>query len=145
MSRFGKVYLSLALLVAAVGTDSALAQYDLSWWTVDGGGAMATTGGTLTLSGTIGQPDASTVTMTGGTFSLTGGFWAVSLPTPGDMNCDGVVNPFDIDPFVLALTNPSAYVAAFPNCNILNADCNFDGLINPFDIDPFVQLLIGGP
>ena len=30
----------------------------------------------------------------------------------GDMNCDGAVNSFDIDPFVLALTNPAAYQAA---------------------------------
>jgi len=41
----------------------------------------------------------------------------------GDLNCDGAVNPFDIDPFVLALTSPGGYAAAYPNCNILNADC----------------------
>ncbi len=62
----------------------------------------------------------------------------------GDTNCDGLVNAFDIDPFVLALTDPAAYMEAYPTCNILNADCNGDGLVNAFDIDPFVALLTGG-
>ena len=59
----------------------------------------------------------------------------------GDLNCDGLINNFDIDPFVLALTNPNGYKATYPNCNILNADCNRDGRTNNFDIDPFVKLL----
>ncbi|MGE0479005.1 MAG: alpha-amylase family glycosyl hydrolase [Phycisphaerae bacterium] len=63
---------------------------------------------------------------------------------PGDANCDGVVNNFDIDPFVLALTDPAAYAAAYPACQILNCDANDDGVVNNFDIDPFVALLTGG-
>ena len=62
----------------------------------------------------------------------------------GDANCDGFVNNFDIDAFVLALTNPAAYASAFPNCPIGNADLNGDGLINNFDIDPFVACLTIG-
>ena len=61
----------------------------------------------------------------------------------GDMNCDGEVNAFDIDPFVLALTDPAGYAAAWPDCNILNGDINGDGVVNAFDIDPFVKLLTG--
>jgi hypothetical protein len=61
----------------------------------------------------------------------------------GDMNCDGEVNAFDIDPFVLALTDPDGYAAAWPNCNILNGDINGDGVVNAFDINPFVDLLTG--
>jgi hypothetical protein len=61
---------------------------------------------------------------------------------PGDLNCDGVLNAFDIDPFVLALTSPADYAAAYPGCNINNADCNGDGQINVFDVDPFVDLII---
>ncbi|MGE0480861.1 MAG: hypothetical protein AB7Q17_10365 [Phycisphaerae bacterium] len=60
----------------------------------------------------------------------------------GDLNCDAVVNNFDIDPFVLALSDPTGYAAAFPNCNVNNADVNGDGLVNNFDIDPFVSLLL---
>jgi hypothetical protein len=63
---------------------------------------------------------------------------------PGDLNCDGAVNTFDIDPFVLALTAPAEYAAQFADCNIMNADTNGDGLVNAFDIDPFVLLLTGG-
>ena len=63
--------------------------------------------------------------------------------TLGDLSCDGSVNAFDIDPFVLALTDPDGYAAAWPDCDIMNADCNADGVVNAFDIDPFVELLIG--
>lgn len=62
---------------------------------------------------------------------------------PGDMNCDGVINTGDIDPFVLALLNPSQYAIDFPACNQLNADVNNDGEVNTGDIDPFVALLLG--
>jgi hypothetical protein len=63
---------------------------------------------------------------------------------PGDLNCDGLINAFDIDPFVLALTDATGYAAAFPSCDRMLADCNADGLVNAFDIDPFVLLLTGG-
>ncbi|MGD8451978.1 MAG: right-handed parallel beta-helix repeat-containing protein [Phycisphaerae bacterium] len=64
-------------------------------------------------------------------------------PVLGDMNCDGLVNNFDIRAFVLAITNPDAYAAQYPNCNIMLADLNGDGLANNFDIRPFLQLLTG--
>jgi hypothetical protein len=72
------------------------------------------------------------------------GIWAAWLvqDTHGDMNCDGVVNNFDISPFVLAVTDPVAYAAAYPECDILNGDCNGDGVVNNFDISPFVGLLV---
>jgi hypothetical protein len=62
----------------------------------------------------------------------------------GDTNCDGLVSAADIDPFVLALTDPSAYLATYPDCDILNADLNGDRSVSPADIDPFVILLTGG-
>ena len=61
----------------------------------------------------------------------------------GDCNCDGLVDFFDIDPFVLALVNPGAYAAQYSDCPILNADCNQDGYIDFFDLDPFVGLITG--
>jgi len=64
--------------------------------------------------------------------------------TLGDMNCDGAVNTFDIDPFVIALTDPDGYAELFPGCSILNGDINCDGALNTFDIDPFVLCLTGG-
>lgn len=65
-------------------------------------------------------------------------------PTPADANCDGVVNNFDIDPFVLAITDPAAYELAYPDCDINACDVNGDGVINNFDIDPFVGCLTAG-
>ena len=62
-------------------------------------------------------------------------------PVLGDLNCDGNVNVFDIDPFVLALTDPAGYALAFPACDAMNGDANQDGEVNVFDIDPFVALL----
>ena len=62
----------------------------------------------------------------------------------GDCNCDGSVDFFDIDPFVLAITNPVLYVLTYPDCSINTADCNEDGSVDFFDIDPFVALITGG-
>jgi hypothetical protein len=63
---------------------------------------------------------------------------------PGDLGCDGVVDFADINPFVLAISDPVAYQAACPNCNYLNGDCNGDGSVDFDDINPFVAILSGG-
>ena len=52
--------------------------YSISWFTIDGGGGTSS-GGIYSLSGTIGQPDANNTPMTGGAYSLTGGFWALPV------------------------------------------------------------------
>ena len=78
------------------------------------------------------------------TASATWGTWigSFNIGYPmGDLNCDGVVNNFDVDPFVLAVMDPSAYAAAYPDCDYMLADINQDGSLNNFDIDPFVALL----
>ena len=62
----------------------------------------------------------------------------------GELNGDGHINFADIDPFVLAISDPAAYSAAWPECNVMLADCNGDGLVDAFDIDAFVELLTGG-
>jgi hypothetical protein len=61
----------------------------------------------------------------------------------GDLNCDGVMNAFDIEPFLLALFNPEEYAIQFPDCDINLADINGDGSIDAFDIEPFLELLFG--
>ena len=71
---------------------------------------------------------------------------AAGVPGPfelGDLNCDGEVNSFDIDPFVTALVAPEDYQALRPNCAIGLADINADDTVDFFDIDPFVTLLVG--
>jgi len=63
---------------------------------------------------------------------------------PADMNCDFVVDFGDINPFVLALTNPAAYAVAYPTCDIMNGDINGDGSVDFGDINPFVECIIEG-
>jgi hypothetical protein len=60
----------------------ASAQYSIDWSTIDGGGGTST-GGVYSIGGTIGQPDA--VTMSGGNYMLQGGFWGIiaAVQTPG--------------------------------------------------------------
>jgi hypothetical protein len=73
-NRFGSALLALSaclLLFTGVLADSGPA-YDLSWWTVDSGGATSACTGAYCLGGTIGQPDAG-VLATG--YTLSGGFW----------------------------------------------------------------------
>src|ERR1039457_6892293 len=48
--------------------------YSVDWYKVAGGGGTST-GGMYSVSGTIGQPDASGA-MSGGQYSVTGGFWS---------------------------------------------------------------------
>jgi hypothetical protein len=75
----------LAFLLACVGFClSALGQsYSVDWYKIAGGGGTSTNG-IYQVSGTIGQPDASGA-MSGGNYSVTGGFWALInvVQTPG--------------------------------------------------------------
>jgi hypothetical protein len=63
--------------------NAAAQNYSIGWYKIAGGGGTST-GGTYQVSGTIGQPDASGA-MTGGSYSLTGGFWSLIsvAQTPG--------------------------------------------------------------
>lgn len=137
-------FLLVAGLTAFASLSNALGQnFTIDWYTIDGGGAMNSTGGTFSLSGTIGQPDAGPQGgMSGGAFSLTGGFWVVGVPLPCggfhpcDTNCDGSINLFDIDPFVAA-------IQTHHGCSACAGDTNADGTVNLFDIQGFVHCLGG--
>jgi len=82
-----KTMLSVMLFSVAVLSSVVSAQtgdsYDLSWYTIDGGGGRST-GGSFTLEGTVGQPDAGT--MAGGDFILAGGFWSDWTPCWVDLS-----------------------------------------------------------
>src|ERR1039458_5110991 len=74
---------TLILLFGCMIPSLGLAQsYSIDWYKIAGGGGTSSNG-QYTVSGTIGQHDASGV-MTGGAYSLTGGFWALyAVQTPG--------------------------------------------------------------
>lgn len=68
----------VAVGVTLVAATSARAQnYSIDWFSIDGGGGTST-GGVYSVSGTIGQPDAGM--LSGGTYSLVGGFWGAVIP-----------------------------------------------------------------
>jgi hypothetical protein len=105
--------------------------YDLSWYTIDGGGGTSTGGG-FTLSGTIGQPDAGS--MINEQFELVGGFWSGATapsepkcPIVGDLNCDGVVDGADL----LILLGAWGACADPADCP---ADLNDDGAVDGGDL-----------
>jgi hypothetical protein len=75
------ITLAVLLLLASValagpGSDG----YNLSWWTVDGGGTTSAGGSGYTLGGTAGQPDAAV--WSGGDYTLAGGFWGGAAAGP---------------------------------------------------------------
>jgi hypothetical protein len=64
--------LFVGLLLPAIGFAQ---QYSIDWYKIAGGGGTST-GSVYSVSGTVGQPDAG-VAMSGGNFSVTGGFWSL--------------------------------------------------------------------
>ena len=78
-----KKLILFSLLASGFCLPAAAQQYSIDWYKVAGGGGTST-GGTYSVSGTIGQHDAGGP-MTGGNYSLTGGFWALIsvVQTPG--------------------------------------------------------------
>lgn len=69
----GKALFTLAVLFVLASVTLAQGDYDLSWWTVDGGGYTFSIGGGYSLGGTIGQADAGA--LVGGSYALGSGFW----------------------------------------------------------------------
>jgi len=99
--------------------------YDLSWWTIDGGVTFAT-GGAFNLGGTVGQPDASHA-LTGGAFSLTGGFWfAPCLISNGDVDGNGCIDDADLLAVLFAFGNSGEVLG--------REDVNCDGVVDDADL-----------
>jgi hypothetical protein len=78
---------SLAVALAAAGSSTSpvvhAQSFGMDWFTIDGGGGTST-GGSYSLSGTIGQPDAGT--SSDANFSLRGGFWpGIIVPAAGEV------------------------------------------------------------
>lgn len=82
MSARRKRFLLVAALalVATTAWTASGGNYLLDWFTVDGGGTTTSTGGSYSLGGTIGQPDAGT--LQGGGYMLQGGFWGAADAAP---------------------------------------------------------------
>jgi hypothetical protein len=84
-----------------------------------------------------------------GGLGMSGSITVEDVPPPcpglrGDANCDGAVNFFDIDPFLVALFDEAAYRQTYCLGNICAADTDCSETMNFFDIDPFLACLFGG-
>ncbi len=75
-----KIIFLFSLLLPTLGFAQS---YSVDWYKISGGGGTST-GGVYSVSGTIGQHDASSA-ISGGKYSVTGGFWALIqvVQTPG--------------------------------------------------------------
>ncbi len=105
---------------------SVVAQWEVDWSSIDGGGGTSSGGG-FEVSGTIGQPDASAAeALSGGDFTLTGGFWPVTMPActtfvapDFDQDCD--VDLADFDRFKACVSGPEVPynpVSLPPGCDL---------------------------
>lgn len=134
--------IAAASIVPVLLAPFAVGQSAISWYTVDGGGAMSSTGGTYSLAGTLGQPDASpfSTPISGGPYTLVGGFWSFDSAVPscalaGDMDLNALRNGLDIQGFINCLLNISG-----TNCAC--ADISGNGTVGPEDVAGFVALLL---
>jgi hypothetical protein len=119
--------LAAATLLAAATHAQSGGGYDLSWWTIDGGGITFATGGTFDLGGTVGQPDASNA-LTGGAFSLTGGFWfaPACIAHNGDVDANGCIDDADLLAVLFAFGNTGSGLG--------RVDTNCDGVVDDADL-----------
>jgi hypothetical protein len=104
------------LAVSALFPAAAHAQFQIDWFTLDAGGG-ASAGGSFSLTGTVGQPDAAA--SAGGTFECGGGFWGGPFGGPACYaNCDGsgvppILNANDFSCFLNKFAGDEPYA----NCD----------------------------
>jgi hypothetical protein len=113
-------------MLAAAAVPTANAVLNVDWYSIDAGGST-TTGGTLTLRGTIGQPDAHVAS--GGTYVLDGGFRTISHCVVSDANEDGSVDVIDL----LYLVETFGTARGEPSYNSM-CDFNTDGSVDVLDL-----------
>ena len=117
---------ALLLLITAAGYAQ---NYAIDWYSIDGGGGTSTNG-QFALSGTIGQPDAGH--MSGGTFTLDGGFWGIvaAVQTPGAPLLRVVLT--GTNTVVVAWPNPSTGFSLQQNVSLGTA--NWTGVTNGISV-----------
>ncbi len=68
----------------------------------------------------------------------------IKVSKRGDMDKDSKYTVDDINPFVMALTDPNAYLAQYGIDPNLIGDCDYSGKLDTDDISWFVALITGG-
>ena len=85
---------ALVAIACLGGVVVAGGPFEISEWTLDGGGGQST-GGPFVVDGTLGQPDASPP-MSGGGFEVVGGFWG-AVSCPADLDGNGAIDLGDLN------------------------------------------------
>ena len=110
------ITIGVLLLALSAVSWTALAQtgggFDLSWFSVDGGGGTSA-GGDFALVGSLGQPDAGNG-LAGGGFTLTGGFQAGAASATQTVLCILHVERLTATAGTLDVTVDSAATDSFP-------------------------------
>jgi hypothetical protein len=98
--------LVLALLLVAAPTYAAV---DVSWYTIDCGGVLNSTGGSFQVAGTVGQADAGVLIGSG--YTLAGGFWpgVGAGACEGDFDGDGTVGLSDLATLLASYGQPGPW------------------------------------
>jgi len=145
-----RVRLLLAVALTLIVASAALAQsgngYDLTWWTVDGGGGQVQGGG-YTLTGTAGQPEPGPV-LAGGDYTLHSGFWPaapaappactavtsvdLNLVTAGDIYTDTTVQ-FSANIAPNNADKPYTYTVDYDDGDTATSTSSADPLTTPLD------------
>jgi hypothetical protein len=108
----------MIVLLVLILSLSAIADYEIKWHTIDGGGGVSS-GGQYTVMGTAGRPEAGAAS--GGRYELLGGFWPgeplctvdfhhfagfaqywllTGSDLPADLYADDIVDLYDLTLFV---------------------------------------------
>jgi hypothetical protein len=101
----------------------ANADFTIPWHSIDGGGGTSQ-GGIYSLSGTVGQPDANPIPLTGGSFSVSGGFWPGGIGQPIDP-CPADIAPPPSGDLIVNVADLLAVIGAWGACanpNVCPAD-----------------------
>ena len=112
-------------VVTGLAQSASAQPFDISWYTIDCGGGTST-GGAFQLSGTIGQHD--TGVMSGGQYTLTGGYWSGAGEAPCYADCDGsgTLDIFDFLCFQNSFVSGEPYACdcdPAPVCDIFDFLC----------------------
>ncbi|MEE4639618.1 MAG: hypothetical protein V2J42_12850 [Wenzhouxiangella sp.] len=81
-TRFSPRLMMFLLLATPLAVDAN--DFEIDWWTVDGGGTLESEQEGWSLAGTIGQWDAAGQIASGEKWTLQGGFWGFEMPDRDD-------------------------------------------------------------
>ena len=116
MTQTNRLALATLTIALGAGLTAPAGEFEITRATIDGGGVVGSTGGGFSLSSTIGQPDGGV--LSGGSFTLAGGFWFET--PPGDCEDDGDVDLYDHESFESCIAGPRAGI--MPGCECFDID-----------------------